>query len=89
MLLRYARSQFVDPNAGSDDWAGEVSENKNFYDNDSEPVGLAYFFNLKKFRQDMLGLGPINKIIKKFLEFGLNYQISEKCSYQNTLLKIL
>ena len=40
MLLRYARSQFLDPNAGSDDWENEVAENKNFYGNDSDQVSL-------------------------------------------------
>lgn len=38
MLLRYARSQFLDPNAGSDDWEGEVADNKNFYGDDSDQV---------------------------------------------------
>lgn len=34
MLLRYSRSQFLDPNAGYDNWAEEVAESKNFYDSD-------------------------------------------------------
>jgi hypothetical protein len=40
MLLRYGRSQFLDPNAGSDDWEVEVAESKNFYENDSDQVRL-------------------------------------------------
>ena len=40
MLLRYARSQFLDPNAGSDDWEGEVADNKNFYVDDSDQVKM-------------------------------------------------
>jgi AP-3 complex subunit beta len=33
MLLRYARTQFVDPNKDCDDWEKEVT---NFYDDDEE-----------------------------------------------------
>ena len=45
MLLRYARSQFLDPNAGSEDWESQVAETKDFYENDSDHVrGFFNFF---------------------------------------------
>lgn len=44
MLLRYARSQFLDPNAGSENWESEVADTKDFYENDSDHVsGLLSF----------------------------------------------
>jgi len=42
MLLRYARSQFLDPNAGSEDWESEVADTRDFYENDSDQVGKLF-----------------------------------------------
>ena len=39
MLLRYARTQFVDPNKDCDDWEKEVT---NFYDDDEEVMTFIF-----------------------------------------------
>ena len=59
MLLRYARSQFLDPNAGSDDWEGEVADNKNFYGDDSDQVKVLLLYEFRvifQFKTSFLNL---------------------------------